>query len=246
MKKSIRAYLLDDEMAIPAILENLFHLYCPEVEVVGKACDWKQALDEIPGIRPDVLFLDIRMPGATGFEFLKMLPDRKFEVVMVTGYQDHALEAIKAEALDYLLKPVDHLELKETLDKLKKRMQATEPDDVPDSGFLHAHRGTNVERIPISEIVCISAQNNYCLVEMANGDQVLFSKTLKKMEEELAHSNSFIRLNRELVIHVKFIRRYSKQPPFEVQMTNGKAYPISRRRKIQILKAIGSLNPKTL
>jgi two-component system LytT family response regulator len=244
MKKSIRAYLLDDEAAIPAILENLFQLYFPEVLVVGKSCDWRTALKEIPKLKPDVLFLDIRMPGATGFEVLQQLgPDRSFETVMVTGYQDHALEAIKAEALDYLLKPIDDQELKQTIEKLKKRLALKEPEETPEAGYLHAHRGANVERIPIADIMLIQAQNNYCLVEMANGDKVLFSKTLKTMEEELAHLNAFIRLNRELAIHVKYVKRYAKHPPFEVEMANGKSYYISRRRKIQILKTLGKTTP---
>jgi two-component system LytT family response regulator len=241
MESIIRTYLIDDEPAIPAVLENLFATYLPQIQVVGKSNDWQQALVELSDLEVDLLFLDIRMPGGTGFDFLEKLgPEKDFEVVFVTGYQDYALQAIKVDAADYLLKPIDYKELMEAVSRVEKRLarQSAPQREGEKVETLHVHLADKVVLIPVAEIAWIRAENNYSRVVTSNGQKWLISKTLKVLEEELEPNGTFLRINREILIHTRFLKSYTKHPPFEIEMADGEVFPISRRRKVQILKQL--------
>lgn len=226
---------MDDEPAIPVILESLLEAYAPQVQVLGSSTSWVKALEEIPLLKPDVLFLDIRMPEGSGFEFLKQI-QASFEVIFVTGFQDYALQALKAEAADYLLKPVDHKELIQAVEKVEKRMASKiRPEQAV---FIQVHQSENVIRILIEEIVFVQASRNYCKVHTLQGKAFLLAKPLKAIEEELHQAQGFIRISREVLVQTKFIKGYSKYAPYEIWTTLGQHFAISRRRRTEILQVL--------
>lgn len=237
----MKAYLIDDEPAIPAILENLLALYCPHVQVVGKSFDWENALQELPKLKPDVVFLDIRMPKGTGFDFLdKVGPDRSFEVVFVTGFQDHALQALKADAADYILKPIDYQELQQAVERVEKRLQRrSEPTNQDQTLFIFIHVQDTVVQIPATEILYLEADNNYTRIETKNQGNFLASKTLKEFEIQLINQKEFTRINRSVIINARYVDSYSKNPPFKIEMQNQMRFDISRRKK-QSLKNLAN------
>ena len=118
MKSTVRAVLIDDEINNTNVLSTFLRHHCPEVSIVGNAISASEAREIIHAEKPDVLFLDIHMPGEDGFDLLRSLPERTFAVVFVTAFDKYAINAIKAGALDYLMKPIDIDELKQAVQKL--------------------------------------------------------------------------------------------------------------------------------
>ena len=120
----LRALIVDDEIHARENLKYLLQNYCPEIEVVGAAGNQKSALESVTALNPQVIFLDICMPSGTeGFDFLDAIPDKKFQVVFVTAFKDYAIRALNANAIHYLLKPVDVDDLKVAVKKLVSTSQ---------------------------------------------------------------------------------------------------------------------------
>ena len=123
MNKKIKAIIIDDEPDGRTVLQTLIKMYCPQVEVMGESSSGEQGLSMIEELNPDLVFLDIDMPGMNGFSLLKRLKEITFEVIFVTAHHHYALKAIKHSALDYLLKPVDKTELPQAVEKFKHNEQ---------------------------------------------------------------------------------------------------------------------------
>src|SRR4051812_32343692 len=104
----IRSIIVDDEMANRAILGSLLERYCPEVRVVGTATSAAEGHALISDLKPDLVFLDVRMPGQNGFDLLRMFGEPDFQVIFVTAYDEYAITAFEFSAVDYIVKPVDH------------------------------------------------------------------------------------------------------------------------------------------
>jgi two-component system LytT family response regulator len=241
MKLKIKAFLVDDEPAIASVLENLFRLYLPQIEVIGKSFDWKESLEAVQALKPDVVFLDIRMPGGTGFDFLDQFgSQRSFEVIFVTGFEDYALKAIKADAIDYILKPIDEEELIEACRRLEIRLASRknidrQGSDIKDDFFLLPQKDKK-RKVPFSDIVFARSENNYSNLVLKSGDEVMVSKTLKQLESELGQPSRFIRISREHLVNMQEIAGYSMYHPFEIKLSNGVALPLSRRRRTEVIK----------
>ena len=118
----IRAVLIDDETKALKVLEKKLKSYCPQINVIGTASNTDDAHDLISGMQPQIVFLDVAMPGESGFELLKRLPNHDFELIFVTGFDSYAIDAIKFCAIGYLLKPIQNEELIEVVQKAEKRI----------------------------------------------------------------------------------------------------------------------------
>ena len=113
----MQAIIIDDEKHCRQVLNILLKKHCPNVEIIAECTDGKEALITLTQHQPNIVFLDIEMPNMNGFEFLAQCPTKKFEVVFTTAYNEYAIQAIKNNALDYLLKPIDAKELVDAVDK---------------------------------------------------------------------------------------------------------------------------------
>src|SRR5262245_51102809 len=118
----MKALLVDDEPDGIRTLTKMLELNCPDVEIVASCANATTAREKLLEMDPDVLFLDIRMPGKNGFEMLAELPEKKFEVIFVTAHNEYMLQAFQFSAVDYLMKPVDEDRLMEAVDRVKKRL----------------------------------------------------------------------------------------------------------------------------
>jgi len=241
MKSKIKAFLVDDEPAIASVLENLFRLYLPHIEVIGKSFEWKESINWVKKLKPDVVFLDVRMPGGTGFDFLHQFGEgRFFEVIFITGFEDYALKAIKAQAVDYLLKPIDAEELIEACGRLETRLALKEnfrnQSIKSEEGFFLLPQNDKKKKVMFSEIVFAKADNNYSDLFLKNGEVIMVSKTLKQLESDLGSPTQFLRISRENLVNIREIIGYSMRHPFEIKLTNGVALPLSRRRRTEVIK----------
>jgi two-component system response regulator AlgR len=180
-------------------------------EVCGEAADGQQALARVQALSPELVLLDIRMPGMDGLEAARHLQklDNPPVVVFTTAYGDHALEAFEAQAIDYLLKPIHPERLQQALDKAR-RLNPVQLGAVEESGartHLSARNRGNLELIPVEEIVYFQADQKYVTVRSAT-QKILVEDALKALEQEFG--DRFIRIHRNALVAVRAIRALEK------------------------------------
>jgi two-component system LytT family response regulator len=240
----IRALLVDDEVNNLENLAFLLEKDCDGIMVAGKAGDAAAARNWLAKNTVDVIFLDIEMPGESGFEFLKTIDSSNIKIVFVTAYNEYAIQAIKASALDYILKPVSITELQLTAEKI--RLSMNNPAAITGENILLAHLLETVQHqvmpkkialphlggisfIEVDDIVSLQADSNYTIVHLNNMQKMVISKTLKDFEE-LLDGDVFVRIHKSYIVHLKYIKEYSTSDGGMVKMTDGNQWSISRRQ----------------
>jgi two-component system LytT family response regulator len=240
----IRALLVDDELNN---LENLAFLLendCEGIEVAGKATNAAEARAWLAANTADVIFLDINMPGETGLQFLNSLNMPQFKVVFVTAYNEYAVQAIKASALDYIVKPVRIDELQHTVSKIKKVIGSPVSEHQHRQLLAHflemvdektaprkialPHLG-GISFIDVNEIVSLQADSNYTILHLASMQKIVISKTLKDFEE-LLDEKQFARIHKSYIVNLRHIKEYSTTDGGIVKMDDGNQWSISRRQ----------------
>jgi two-component system, LytTR family, response regulator len=240
----LKALLVDDEVNNLESLEFLLHHDCEGIEVAGKAQNAGQARDWLQTRAADVVFLDINMPGENGFQFLSSLPSQNFKVVFVTAYNEYALQAIKASAVDYIVKPVSIDELQNAVEKVKRIVSnpvATEQNQQLLRHLLETVSKNNppkkialpqlgsISFIEVDDIVSLQADSNYTIIHMKDMQKLVISKTLKDFEE-LLDEHQFVRIHKSYIVNLRYIKEYSTIDGGVVKMTDGNQWSISRRQ----------------
>ncbi len=234
--------IIDDEAgSIKALCWEL-KVFEDEIEVIATAQDPKEGLRLLEEKKPDLLFLDIEMPGMNGFELLEKVAPIPFDVIFTTAYDKFAVRAFEVNALDYLLKPVDEEELGRALQKVREKS---------DLGTLQQrlemlmrtlqHRDRNIrtivvptmeslEFIEVDEITRFEADSNYTRIHRTSGKPLLISKTLKNLEM-MVEDMGFFRVHNSHLVNVKFIKRLLRGDPGTIVMKDGATLPLSRGKK---------------
>ena len=240
----IKALLVDDEVNNLDNLQFLLHHDCEGIEVVGKAKNAGQARDWLANHTADVIFLDINMPGENGFQFLTSVVTQNFKVVFVTAYDEYAIQAIKASALDYILKPVNIDELKTAVEKVRHSLNnpvAVEQNQRLMEHFLQAVNKKippkkialpqlgGISFIEVDDIVSLQADGNYTIIHLNSMQKLVITKTLKDFEE-LLDQTQFARIHKSYIVNLKYIKEYSTTDGGVVKMTDGNQWSISRRQ----------------
>lgn len=246
---NIKAVLVDDEVdSIGAMLIQL-NKHCPQIQVVESFTSSEEALDFLLINDIDILFVDIEMPRMNGFELLSRLGKFTFKVVFVTAYDQFGIKAIKFQAFDYLLKPVDPEELKEVVAKYIEglhRNNNLQNDLFQDTKTLNMDDritlsvGSEFEFVKTNEIIRCESDDNYTIIFLANHKKLVVSKTLKIIESKLP-THSFIRVHSSHLINIHYIKKYHKSDGGYFEMLNGENIPLSRTKKEEILKSLGIL-----
>ena len=243
MKPKI-AIIDDEKYSVESLNLHIQQLF-PSFEVVLKSTQPKEAVKEIKKLKPDLIFLDVEMPGLNGFEFLDQFDQLFFDVVFVTAYSQYALQAFKARAISYLLKPIDEDEFKEVIedwmDKRSNQENAIEIEKllewIKKEGILKNKIAVpitdGVEFIEVTKIIYCKSQNNYTFMYLEDGKEVLISKTLKEIEKVLENF-LFVRIHQSYLINPNFIQKHLKNDGGYVVMTNGQHIPISNSKKTLI------------
>lgn len=249
----VRALIIDDEKHCCENLEWQLNQYCPEIEVMAVCNSAEKGLLQIQQLQPQLIFLDIEMPGMTGFEMLKCLTEIKFDIIFTTAFDKYAIRAIKFSALDYLLKPIDKDELCEAVEKFQNRSQY---DPLKQLGALFTHFKKNndlsfqkialptlhgYELIPINNIVYCESSSNYTDVHLSNGKHLLISRTLKDIEE-LLDIKPFFRVHNSYLVNLQYAVRYVKGEGGYLVLSNDATVPVSRSKKEELLKFITHLS----
>ena len=245
----LTAIIIDDEENGRIALKQKLKDYCPTVKVIAEAENGLEGMEMIQQFQPQLVFLDIEMPGMDGFEMLINIPDKKFHLVFTTAYDQYAIKAIKYAAFDYLLKPIDIDELKETIERLEyapvpdvtiKKLETLE-QNLLTKPFLNKIAVPTQEGLlffDINHIIRLEAQSNYTLIYFDDQPKMMASRTLKEFEEILP-ADTFFRRHNSHIINLLFIKKYIRGDGGQVEMKNGDHILVSRRKKDEFLKIIG-------
>ncbi|MEM9052651.1 MAG: LytTR family DNA-binding domain-containing protein [Bacteroidota bacterium] len=246
----MKALIVDDEKFCRDNLKILLSDYCPEVEEIKLASNADEARTSIATSKPDILFLDVMMPSENGFDLLQSLDKKPKSIVFTTAYNEYALQAIKAEAIDYLEKPINIDDLQNAVNKASKRTtDISSTDEIVKQVLKEIQKKSDVERIaipmregfeliPIKDIVHLEASESYTMIYLSDGKRIVSSKNIKVYEGKL-DSTIFFRTHKSHIINVKHhLVRFSRIDGNSAVMTNGKHVPISRRKLQSFLEEI--------
>ena len=236
----MKALIIDDERLARKELTNLLQEY-HEVEIVGQAVNAEDAEEKIKELEPDLLFLDIQMPGKTGFELLQSL-DAVPEVIFTTAYDEHALKAFDFNALDYLLKPIEPNRLQECIDKLLKRTQNADPEE---GGKLQPqHRvfvkdGNKCWFVKLEDIRLLESDGNYIRVYF-DKFKPMINKSLNVVEEKL-DKRFFFRASRKHIINLNWVENIESwfNGGLMVVLRGGEKVEVSRRQTTHFKEVLG-------
>ncbi len=247
----IKTVLVDDEKHSVATLAWKLEKFCPDVEVVAQFTDSSEALEYLKKNQPDLLFLDIEMPRLNGFELLEELGGEQisFDVIFTTAYDEFGIRAVKANALDYLLKPVQNLELKQALEKFKRKAGKANPAQMevlfsnlqeeqrPRHGKIALATKESIEFVDPEEIILCSSDSNYTMIYLTEGRKKLISRTLKDVEEWLS-PYQFFRAHHSHLVNLHHIKEYVRADGGYLLLSNKMTLPVSRNRKDDLMKMI--------
>lgn len=202
---NISCLLVDDENPDRELLANLLHTYCATLRVKATATSVQDALTQMTLVKPDVVFLDINMPLQNGFDLLAQLPERNFLTVITTGHDQYGIQAVKAGAFDYLLKPIDVDELQETEKKIIRTL--VKKNSTTEKAIAIFHNGEKV-MLKAKDIVYLEAQGSYTTIYLNNNKEILTSKNLQQVAEEINDTNLY-RIHKSYFVNRAHIVAYS-------------------------------------
>ncbi len=242
----IKAILVDDEESARDVLENLLLRFCPEVELIAKCNNLKDAVEKINDLKPNLVFLDIEMPNYAGYEIVNFFEKINFEIVFVTAYDQYAVRAFEIAAVDYLLKPIDIERLKKAVARVLANRNPEQQSDRLSilSNSLESKQLKNIvvsdkgqqNIIPVEHIIAIEAQEAYCLIHTSEKKYIV-SKNLKHFETVLESLPQFFRVHKSWLINKKHLQHYSKSE-LTIQLSNGITTKLSKYKKTEFEEAI--------
>ena len=244
----IKSIIIEDEAQNRENLVRLIAGYCPQVEVAAQCASVAEARQDIIERHPDLVFLDIEMPGGNGFSLLESLPDVHFEVIFVTAYDHYGIQAIKFSALDYILKSIDPDELRNAVEKASLKIAQKEENvrmlhllqnarSEPSNRTIALSLADSIEFVPVQSIVRCESDSNYTTFFLKTGEQLIVSRTLKEFDELLA-PHGFLRVHQSHLININEIKSYVKTDGGYIRMKDGATVSISRQRREMVLKAL--------
>lgn len=237
MKKVL---IIDDENRTRELIAKMITSFGFDIEVIAEGENVQSGIAAIEKHNPDIVFLDIQMPDGTGFDVIRSIEDKSFEVIFITAHEEFAIKAIKFSALDYLLKPVDASELRMAVEKallavdekiedvqfeaLQKNIQPTEKRRL----VLKTQESVHV--VELDHIIRCEADRNYTSFFLTDNKKILVSRTLKEYETLLSAHN-FLRVQQSHLINLDFVDRYDKKNGGAVVMKDGSEVPLSPAKR---------------
>lgn len=246
--KTINAIVIDDESSNRDVISKMVTGANEHYRIIGEAENVDEGYKLIKALNPDLIFLDIKMPGENGFDLLRKFDNPAFEVVFITGFDEYALKAFEFNAIDYILKPIDPSKLKITLAKVQNRIfnKKVSSHNLKDL-ILQFNNDTITAKIPIHfkakvlllnirEIISIHSEKGYTVFTINSElSKMISSKQLNEYEFIISNFPNFIRLNKGVYINTHYMKNYTKGPTCEITMNNGSTFEVSRRKKTEIL-----------
>lgn len=243
----VKALIIDDEAAGRNVLRSLLNKHCSHIQILDEADNVDTAFLYITKYKPDLIFLDVRMPAKNGFDLLRMFNKIDFEIIFVSAFNEYALNAFEFSALDYILKPIDYIKLVKAVakatEKVSKELGGHENilhfiKSLDEKNELMSkitiHHNDKVVFIDITEIMYIESKIDLCCLYTKDGERYTSSKDLKQFENVLKQFHQFIRVNKSTIINANHIKSYTKTEPCIIELKTGITFEVSRRKKTEI------------
>jgi two-component system LytT family response regulator len=239
----LKTILVDDEQRGINTLKKIIELNCPQLKIVAECNNALTAFEKINLLEPQLLFLDISMPGKNGFELLKEFETISFEIIFVTAHNEYSLEAFKYSAIDYLMKPVDEDMLIDSVKRAERRIIHKSTSNNIETFLYNLHKTQTPQNIrlcvpsskgfqviDLSEIVYCEAENSYTVFHLKNGQQLVASKSIIEYEQ-LLEDSCFCRIHKSFLVNLSHIKEYLRGEGGSVLLTNDHEIEVSRRKK---------------
>jgi two-component system LytT family response regulator len=254
------ALIIDDEDLARENLAMLIAEFCPEIEVIGSAANITDAKKKIEELQPKIIFLDIRMPsGSEGFDLLDAIPEKKFHVIFVTAFKDYAIKAFNANAIHYVLKPVDIEDLRSAVVKAVETIKLADINPEVYTAYLttlknlsqtlNHNKQTNKVTISHSKgikiieddtILYIEADSNCSVLHFSDGTKYLDTRTLG-LYEEILNPDKFFRIHKSVIINLNHLSEYITEDGYFAILKSGQRLPVARNRVSDFLAKIKSI-----
>lgn len=246
----IKCIIIDDEPKARNLLQAIIQQYCPELSIEALCEDLPSSIKAIKKHKPQLIFLDIEMPGHSGLELMDFFNDDEvdFGIVFTTAYNEYALQAFKFSAIDYLLKPIQHTQLMEAVQRYIKQQTAKQPEQMRSlRNNLNAQLSWEEKRIVVpsgqslhfikpTDIIMIKGEAAYSELHLADGSKMLASKNLKHFEEILSPIPIFFRSHKSYIVNTQSILQYVKSDGGYLSLANGLTASISTDKVDEFLK----------
>lgn len=250
MKSILSCVIVDDESHARETLRAMLEEFCDHVTILGEAESAETAKQLLSTTKPDLVLLDVEMPGGSGFRLLELANDQSFHTIFTTAHEQYAMQAIKYDVTDYLLKPIEIDQLVSAVDRVRykiknnieqNRKRAFELYRRFQLGNITLPMFHGYEVFPLADIIYLKADRNYSEVHLANRNRVLISKHLKELESTLP-DQYFVRSHRSYLANLSHVRTMKHEVGSSLIMTDGAKIPIARRQRAIVSKALKDFN----
>ena len=240
--------IIDDEKLARDLLREYLEPFS-EIEIIGECAKGNEAVEKINKQKPDLIFLDVQMPGMTGFDVLEDI-DHEPYVIFTTAYDQYAIKAFEKNAVDYLLKPLDEERFRLAVNRAlkQKKLEQSNLDDLLQSlrgerrtsydSHIFVQKSEKLFNLPVDEIVYLEASGDYTIIT-TKADQFVSSSGIGKLDE-IMNPDTFIRVHRSTIINLNFLKEIERHfnGGMVVKMQNGKSFPVSRTYAKAIRKKV--------
>ncbi|OWP82258.1 DNA-binding response regulator [Flavobacterium covae] len=243
----MNAIIIDDEKRARLNLSILLKEYCPEINIIAECENLPEGVKSIRKNKPDLIFLDIEMPGHSGLELLDFFDENEinFKIIFTTAYQEYAIQAFKFSAIDYLLKPINPKELVDATTRFSKEKEKINnyqilKENLKEDTFrkIAVPSGNSLVFIEINDILFIKGEGAYSEISFTNNDKLLVSRNLKNFEDIICEQKNFIRIHKSFILNTNYIKSYNKSDGGSIEIQNGLHLPIAADKIQTILRAI--------
>lgn len=246
----IRALIVDDASQVRKLLRLMLSELAVDVQLIGEAENLQQAVELIRLEKPQLVFLDIEMPGKNGLQLVSELTaeELNFHIIFITAYSQYAIQAFRLSAVDYLIKPVKEKELLEALEKVRKQTElnrlSQQLKNLSEHLKLEANNTICIpvnygqEYIHVNDIEYIEADNTYVYIYFVNGERKLVTKHLKYFEDLLCDFELFAKVHRSFIINRKQLKAFRKEDRGMIVMNSGKQISLSRTHRQSFLELL--------
>lgn len=247
----MKAFIVDDEIINISILKEMLKNHCPNIQVIGEATNYNDALLQLYKKNVDVLFLDMKLDESkTGFDLLDELRNFSADVIIVSGYDDFAVKAYKYNAIHYLLKPIDPIELIKAIRRISEQKHESV---IAPAHFLHHEASSNtssndfednvvalpfrngLEMVPVNDIVFVEGDGSYAKINLVDSKIVTVARNLKYVSEKLNGHSQFIKVHKSYLVNKKFITAYIKSDGGKLQLRTKHLIPVSITYKQDVM-----------
>ncbi len=244
----MNSILIDDEKLSLKTLSLVLERHCPDIHILRMCNSAAEGILAIHDLKPELVFLDIEMPGMNGFELLESLDEINFDVIFTTAYDEFALQAFKVSAIDYLLKPIDEEDLVASVQKVKDKQEHRMSREHVELLITNLNSGSDfpklaipsldgIEFVDVEDILHCVADRNYTIIHTKHGEKFIFSKTLKEIEK-LLPSKYFFRTHQSHLVNLQHIKKYVRGSGGELVLSDGTHIRVAKAKKDSLMGRI--------